>query len=57
MSSTKIAKGSLVMLIGSFIFRIGGFIYRFAMATLLGPTGYGILDINYSFNGCIAIIC
>lgn len=42
MSDTKIAKGSIIILLGSLIFRVGGFIYRFAMATLLGPAGYGI---------------
>lgn len=55
MSSTKIAKGSLVMLIGSFIFRIGGFIYRFAMATLLGPTGYGILTLTIPLMGVLQL--
>jgi stage V sporulation protein B len=42
MADTKIAKGSILILLGSMIFRVGGFIYRFAMATLLGPAGYGI---------------
>jgi stage V sporulation protein B len=42
MSDTKIAKGSIIILLGSLIFRVGGFIYRFAMASLLGPAGYGI---------------
>ncbi len=55
MSDTKIAKGSLVLLIGSFIFRIGGFIYRFAMATLLGPTGYGILTLTIPIMGVLQL--
>mgnify|MGYP000987237323 CR=1 FL=1 len=42
MSDTKIAKGSIIILLGSMIFRVGGFINRFAMATLLGPAGYGV---------------
>ena len=33
------------MLIGYFIFRIGGYIYRFATANLLGPAGFGILNL------------
>ena len=45
MSDSKIAKGSIIILLGSFIFRIGGFIYRFSMATLLGPAGYGIFTL------------
>lgn len=46
MSDTKIAKGSIIILLGSFIFRIGGFIYRFSMASLLGPAGYGIFTLT-----------
>jgi stage V sporulation protein B len=53
--STKIAKGSLVMLIGSFIFRIGGFIYSFSMAYLLGPTGYGILGLTLPLMGVLQL--
>lgn len=33
------------MLIGYFIFRIGGYLYRFATAYLLGPAGFGILNL------------
>jgi stage V sporulation protein B len=46
MSDSKIAKGSILILLGSFIFRIGGFIYRFSMAYLLGPAGYGIFTLT-----------
>jgi stage V sporulation protein B len=46
MSDSKIAKGSIIILLGSFIFRIGGFIYRFSMAYLLGPAGYGIFTLT-----------
>jgi stage V sporulation protein B len=55
MSSTKIAKGSLVMLIGSFIFRIGGFVYRISLAYLLGPTGYGILGLTLPLIGVLQL--
>jgi stage V sporulation protein B len=46
MSDTKIAKGSIIILLDSLIFRVGGFIYRFSMAYLLGPTGYGIFTLT-----------
>lgn len=46
MSDTKIAKGSIIILLGSLIFRVGGFIYRFSMAYLLGPAGYGIFTLT-----------
>lgn len=45
MSDSKIARGSIIILLGSLIFRVGGFIYRFSMATLLGPAGYGIFTL------------
>ncbi|MDO5836528.1 MAG: flippase [Methanobacterium sp.] len=43
--SSKIARGSLIMLIGYFIFRVGGYVYRFVTANLLGPAGFGILNL------------
>lgn len=46
MNDTKIAKGSIIILLGSLIFRVGGFIYRFSMAYLLGPAGYGIFTLT-----------
>ena len=55
MSSTKIARGSLIMLIGSFIFRIGGFVYRISLAQLLGPTGYGILGLTLPLIGVLQL--
>ncbi len=53
--STKIAKGSMIMLIGSFIFRIGGFVYRISLAYLLGPTGYGILGLTLPLIGVLQL--
>lgn len=55
MSDSKIAKGSIIILIGSFIFRIGGFIYRFAMAYLLGPAGYGIFTLTIPLIGVLQL--
>jgi stage V sporulation protein B len=55
MNDTKIAKGSLLILIGSIIFRIGGFIYRFSMAYLLGPAGYGIFALTIPLIGVMQL--
>lgn len=47
----KLVRGSLIILIGNVIFRLGGYVYRFLMATLLGPTAYGILGVTLPFQG------
>ncbi len=47
----KLVRGSLIIFIGNIIFRIGGYLYRFLMATLLGPTAYGVLGITLPFQG------
>lgn len=54
--TSRLAKGSIVILIGTFIFRIGGYIYRFLMANMLGPSGYGILGLTLPLQGFLIII-
>ena len=54
--TSKIAKGSLIILIGSFLYRIGGYIYKVAMANLLGSAGYGILSLTWPLQGFFIII-
>jgi len=54
--TTKIAKGSIIMLLGAFVFRIGGSIYRFSMAYLLGPVGFGILNLAIPMQGILITI-
>ncbi len=54
--TSKIAKGSIVILLGAFLFRIGGWIYRVLMANLLGPAGYGILGLTLPSQGFLIII-
>jgi stage V sporulation protein B len=54
--SSKIARGSFIVLIGFFIFRIGGFLYRFITAALLGPAGYGILGLTLPLQGILITI-
>lgn len=54
--SSKIAKGSVVILIGAFLFRIGGYIYKVMMANLLSPSGYGILSLTWPLQGFLIIV-
>jgi stage V sporulation protein B len=51
--SSKIARGSLIMLIGYFIFRIGGAFYRIITALLLGPASFGILNLALPTQGIL----
>ena len=55
-SSSKVAKGSAIILIGNVIFRVGGYIYRFLMASLLGPAAYGILGLTTPFQGIFQVL-
>ncbi len=54
--TSKIAKGSVVILLGALLFRISGLIYRAVMARLLDPVGYGILGLTLPFQGFLIII-
>jgi stage V sporulation protein B len=54
--SSKIAKGSAIIMAGNFIFRIGGYVYRFIMAMLLGPASYGILTTTLQFQGIFQVL-
>lgn len=49
--ANKLIRGSFIIFLGNIIFRLGGYVYRFLMATLLGPTMYGILGITLPFQG------
>jgi stage V sporulation protein B len=54
--SSKIAKGSFLILIGNLIFRVGGYVYRFLMASLLNPSAYGILGLTMPLQGIFQIL-
>lgn len=54
--SNRLAKGSILILIGNIIFRIGGFVYRFSMGQLLGPSSYGILSYTLQFQGILQVL-
>lgn len=49
--ANKLIRGSFIIFLGNIIFRLGGYIYRFLMATLLGPSMYGILGLTLPFQG------
>ncbi|WP_409200242.1 oligosaccharide flippase family protein [Methanobrevibacter sp. DSM 116169] len=48
---SKLLRGSFLIMIGNVIFRVGGYVYRFLMASLLGPSSYGILGLTLPFQG------
>ena len=48
---SKVVRGSAITFIGNIIFRFGGWIYRFILATLLGPSAYGIFGLTTPFQG------
>lgn len=54
--SNRLARGSILILIGNVIFRIGGFVYRFLMGQLLGPSSYGILSYTLQFQGILQVL-
>ena len=54
--ASKLAKGSIIIFIGNIIFRVGGYVYRFLMASLLGPSAYGILGLTLPFQGIFQIL-
>ncbi|MGI6482208.1 MAG: oligosaccharide flippase family protein [Methanobacterium sp.] len=49
-------RSSAIMLIGAFVFRIGGYLYRFTTAFLLGPVGFGILNLAIPLQGILITI-
>ena len=52
---SKLASGSIIILLGSIILRFGGFIYRFILSRLLTTTGYGIVGLTLPFQNIFII--
>ena len=52
---SKLASGSIIILLGSIILRLGGFIYRFILSRLLTTTGYGIVGLTLPFQNIFII--
>jgi len=54
--TSKLLKGSFLIMIGNLLFRVGGYIYRVLMTRLLGPEGYGLLGLTLPFQGIFQIL-
>lgn len=52
---SKLASGSIIILLGSIILRLGGFIYRFILSRLLSTYGYGIVGLTLPFQNMFII--
>lgn len=52
---SKLAAGSIIIMLGSIILRLGGFIYRFILSRLLSTTGYGIVGLTLPFQNIFII--
>ncbi len=50
---SKLASGSIIILLGSIILRLGGFIYRFILSRLLGTAEYGIVGLTLPFQNAL----
>ncbi|HIH62055.1 MAG TPA: flippase [Methanobacteriales archaeon] len=55
-STSKLVKGSFLIMVSSLIFRVGGYIYRVFMTRLLGPEGYGLLGLTFPLQGIFQIL-
>lgn len=54
--TSKLLRGSFLIMIGNLLFRVGGYIYRVLMTRLLGPEGYGLLGLTLPFQGIFQIL-
>ncbi|KZX12624.1 flippase [Methanobrevibacter filiformis] len=54
--ASKLVRGSFLILVGNLVFRVGGYVYRFLMATLLGPSSYGILGLTLPLQGIFQVL-
>ncbi len=50
---SKLASGSIIILLGSIILRLGGFIYRFILSRLLTTSEYGIVGLTLPFQNTL----
>ena len=54
--SSKILKGSFLMMISYLFFRVGGYLYRFILSRMLGPAGYGLVGLTTPFQGIFQVL-
>lgn len=55
-NSTKILKGSLLMMVSYLLFRVGGYIYRVILTRMLEPAGYGLVGLTLPFQGIFQVL-
>ena len=54
--SSKVLKGSFLMMVSYLFFRVGGYIYRILMSRMLGPEAYGVFGATLPFQGVFQIL-
>ncbi len=54
--SSKILRGSFLMMISYLFFRVGGYLYRFILSRMLGPDGYGLVGLTTPFQGIFQVL-
>ncbi len=54
--SSKILRGSFLMMISYLFFRVGGYLYRFILSRMLGPEGYGLVGLTTPFQGIFQVL-
>lgn len=50
-NSSKLLKGSFLMMVSYLVFRAGGYIYRAILTRMLEPAGYGLLGLTLPLQG------
>ncbi|MGF7117341.1 oligosaccharide flippase family protein [Methanobacterium oryzae] len=50
-NSSKILRGSFLMMISYLFFRVGGYFYRAVLSRMLEPAGYGLLGLTLPLQG------
>ena len=54
--SSKVLRGSFLMMISYLFFRVGGYLYRFILSRMLGPEGYGLVGLTTPFQGIFQVL-
>ncbi len=54
--SSKILRGSFLMMVSYLFFRVGGYLYRFILSRMLGPEGYGLVGLTTPFQGIFQVL-
>ncbi len=54
--SSKVLRGSFLMMVSYLFFRVGGYLYRFILSRMLGPEGYGLVGLTTPFQGIFQVL-